>query len=226
MGTTGCMGWRDFLCGSLWWNNAPRLQVHLLSHPTDNPWPYRGHTTALQGLFQWQKGFWFMERNERKTPGPGKTESDGFFFENLNSPFSPSFYVRTRGKARWEADVRATPHFLHSICLFLCLSLFEQISQTRQHIKVTHPGNSEKPWKQSHRSHKIKDTPSMLRGRLDSGCGLGGDSYPASRKKDTSTLLPNSVLFIVHPVHPSDISTHTNSRCADSPRNLFARSLY
>lgn len=160
-----------------------------------------------------------MERNERKTPGPGKTESDGFFFENLNSPFSPSFYVRTRGgqDESWCASnaTLCTVFVTGSFCVLVSLN---QISQTRQHIKVTHPGNSEKPWKQSHRSHKIKNTPQHAqRKSWTVVVELGGDSYPASRKK-TSTLTPRSVLFIVHPVHPSDICTHTNSRCADSPQ--------
>ena len=65
---------------------------------------------------------------------------------------------------------------------FCVLVSLDQISQTRQHIKVTHPGNSDIPWKQSHRSHKIKNNPQRAqRKSWTVVVELGGDCF---QKKD------------------------------------------
>ena len=92
---------------------------------------------------------------------------------------------------------------------FCVLVSLDQISQTRQHIKVTHPGNSDYHGNNRTEATKLKTIRSMLRGRA--GQWLWSWEETVSRKK-TSTLTPRYVLFIVHPVPPSDISTHTSYR--------------
>lgn len=91
-----------------------------------------------------------------------------------------------------------------SFCVLVSLN---QISQTRQHIKVTHPETQRNHGNNRTEATKLKTPPACSEEELDSGCGAGRDSYPASRKRHLYSY-PRSVLFIVHPVHPSDISTH------------------
>lgn len=173
----------------------PHLQVHLLSHPTNGSWPFERSTQLpYRGSSNNRKPSGSRKEMKEKALGQGKQNQMDFSSKIYILHFLPHFMWDQGGgqdEESWRMS-NATLCMLFVTGSFCVLVSLNQISQTRQHIKVTHPGNSEKPWKQSHRSHKIKNNPQHVqRKSWTVVVGLGGDSYPVSRKK-TSTLTPGT----------------------------------
>lgn len=89
-----------------------------------------------------------------------------FLLKKKNLHFLPHFTWEQgsgrdkNNRAMWATPIPSTAFTTGS----LCLSLFEpKKSQRRQHIKMAHLGNSEKPQKKSYRNHEIKNKPRPAR---------------------------------------------------------------
>lgn len=128
MGDNRLYGAGDFLCGSLWWNNAPPSPGPAASHPTQiapghtersTQLPYRGSSNDRKASGSWK------EMKERPL---GKQNRWIFLWKFKFSVFSLILCENKVGKMR--ADVRATPHSAQYLSqALLCLSLLNQISQ-------------------------------------------------------------------------------------------------
>ena len=161
---------------------------------------------------------------KRKTPGPGKMESDGFFFENLKFSIFSLILCENKGAARWGELMYEPCHTLRhsSQALPVSSSLWTKYPKPGSTLKVLIWETQKNHRNNRRETTKLKTTPNQLRGRgWAVAVESGRDSYPVSRiNKKPSTLSPRYVLFIVHPIHPSDslyLPKLQVRRCAGSP---------
>lgn len=136
------------------------------------------------------------------------TRWDFLFKKNLH--FLPHFTWEQgsgrdkNNRAMWATPIPSTAFTTGS----LCLSLFEpKKSQRRQHIKMAHLGNSEKPQKKSYRNHEIKNKPQPARrnGRAMAVELRGRLLFNFQKWTKTHLLsLLGCIFCLVQPVHSSD----------------------